>query len=581
MFKKLAFGTATILLSLLFCLLLLELTLRTGLFDNKDDPHPIWIPHKFQKIHDEIENENWQFAKLNQNKFTDDTRNIEKEEGIKRIAVLGDSFVWGTGTPYELTWNHKLENLVNEKHKGFEVLSWGFPAWSTMDELSFLENHGIKYDIDMLIVGYVNNDPHMQRIELKVFSWHNSTVAKGLKIFFPNTISFIRAYLYNFLFKYFDDYGYSNWVLNLHSKENLDEYANLLRDFSLFCHSKNIKLLFALTPSNHEDIYRKQFDKVIPLLKQAGIEYIDLYTPTKKEYGHINARYLWANPADSHPGPLLTDLFASHVLDYIETHGVFSTSESSDIQNILSMSHQPNDRSGISQSLINIALTHNSRDIRREAVNALVELNVPYAIEKLAAALLGNDHKIREAATYALGEINNTSSVDPLIKALNDKNSEVRKSAILALEKKNISQIINPLIIIATRDSDKYVRRIALLVLTKFKDTDTLDALIKSLNDDFFYNRKTAAIAIGKLHNPQAVEPLINALYDDFVEVRLAVVEALGEIKDPRSVNELKRLSLKDDNPLVRDYAAAAVKKITGKEFGKYRRKLLRMWQTL
>ena len=574
-FKKTAVGSAIVLSSILFCLLMLELTLRTGLFDNKNNPHPIWIPHKFQKIHDEIENENWQFAKLNKYKFTDDIRNIEKEESIKRIAVIGDSFIWGTGTPYELTWNHKLETLINTKHKGFEVLSWGFPAWSTMDELSFLENHGINYDIDMLIVGYVNNDPHMQRIELKVFLWHKSAVAKVLKVFFPNAISFIRAYLYNFLFNYFDDYGYSNWVQKLHSKENLDEYANLLRDFAQFCHSKNIKLLFALTPSTPEGIYREHFDNVIPLFEQAGIDYIDLHPAAKKKYGHMNARELWANPADSHPGPLLTDLFASHVFDWLEADGVFSASKSSEFRDILSMPEQARNLKAIT----NIALTHENREIRREAVKALVILNAHDTFYDLTAALLDNNQNIREAATYALGEMNSLFAIAPLISALADKAPGVRKIAILALEKKEDHQVIGPLIAAATQDNNKYVRRRALLVLIKFKDDNILHALIMSLKDDFFYNRKTAAVALGRLHNPQAVGPLINALSDDFFEVRLAVVEALGEIKDPGAVGALKSISLKDDNPLVRDYAAAAVKKITGEDFGKYRRKLLRMWQ--
>ncbi len=581
MFNKLAIRTALIISSLLICLLLLELTLRTGLFNAVDDPHPIWIPHKFKKAHNDIENSNWQFAKLNPYKFTDKERSIKKKEDIKRIAVLGDSFVWGTGIPYESTWNHKMEKMINGKHQDIEVLSWGFPAWSTMDELSFLENHGLKYEPDMLIVGYVNNDPHIQRVELKVFSWHKSSVAKILKIFFPNSISFIRAYLYNYLFKHFDDYGYSNWIDKLHSEENLNEYAKVLQDFSQFCHSKNLKLLFVLTPSNHDEIYRKQFDKIIPLLEQANIKYLDLFPPIKNEYGHINVRKLWANPADPHPGQLLTDLFAQNVLDYLESKDLFSDSQKSEVQRLLTTTRNVNDKSHVNESLVNIAIKNEDPDIRREAVDALGNLFNPFTIQHLTDALVSSDTAIREASVYALGEINAASAINPLLKALKDSDARVRKSAVLALEKKEDLQVIESLITVATLDSDKYVRRRALLALTKFRNPIIVDALIVSLKDEFFYNRKTSVIALGKLQDPRAVNPLIDILYDDFLEVRLAAAEALGELRDSRSVDALKSVSLEDKNPLVRDFAATAIIKITGKEYGKYRRKLLRMWQIL
>lgn len=579
MIRKIAFGIATIVLSLLFCLLLMELTLRTGLFDNKDNPNPVWIPHNYQKIHDEIEQRNWQYAKLNPYKFTDRIRSEQKKDGVKRIAVLGDSFVWGTGLPYEQTWNHKMEKIINRKHPDVEVLSWGFPAWSTMDELSFLENHGLKYDIDLLIVGYVNNDPHMHRIELKVFSWHKTAFVKVLKYFFPNAVSFIRSYLYNFLFKYFNDYGYSNWVTNLHSDDNIAEYGKLLQDFAQFCHSNNIKLLFVLTPSNHSTVYREQFDKVIPVLKQAGIKYLDLYPATKKEYGHINIRQLWANPGDSHPGPLLTDLYARQVSNYIEELEVLSNTRGADVLNILSSSPSVHNKSSSIESLLNIALLHNDGDVRRDAVNSLGQFNSPAIENKLIIALSHNDSKVREAALYALSSLSSEKAAAHLLQALEDSSPGVRKSAVWELGKKNIAQAVNVLITVATSDNDKFVRRAALSVLSKFNSTGIADALIKSLKDDFFYNRKSAAIALGKLHNPAAVGPLIETLSDDFTEVRLAVTEALGEIRDTKSVDALKIVSLHDENPLVRDQAAAAIIKITGKEYSKYRRKLLRMWQ--
>src|SRR4030065_963845 len=99
--KKIALNTGVIIFAILFCLLLFELFLRTGILDKADSPTPIWIPQKFVKIHDEINQKNWQFAKLNPYRFTDKVRKFENNTDVRRIAVLGDSFVWGYGIPYE------------------------------------------------------------------------------------------------------------------------------------------------------------------------------------------------------------------------------------------------------------------------------------------------------------------------------------------------------------------------------------------------------------------------------------------------------------------------------------------------
>jgi HEAT repeat protein len=581
MIRKITINAVLVLSSLLICLLLLEVTLRTGWFDDADNPHPVWIPYKFKKIHDEIERNNWKFAKLNPHKFTDLVRSVTKEEGVRRIAILGDSFVWGTGIPYQLTWNHKLEDMINSKYRNIEVLHWGFPAWSTMDELSFLENHGLKYNIDMLIVDYVNNDSHMQNVPLKVFSWHKSVVVKVLNFIFPNAVSFMRAYLYNFLFDYYKDYGYSNWVNNLHSDENLKEYADLLQDFAQFCHSSNIQLLFVLTPSNHDEIYRRQFDKITPLLEQANIKYLDVYPAAKREYGHMNIRKLWANPGDSHPGPLLTDLFAREVLGHLEGEGVLSSSQDFGAHNILSIENISNDQPRVKKSLRHMAVYNSDGDIRREAVRMLNSLNDDFAADKFVGFLGSADPGVRQAAVFALGEIHDPMAVRYLLEALDDSESKVRSSAVLALQKKDDPRIVLALIELSSRDKDKYVRRRALMALVKYRTPAVANALIPLLRDDFYYIRKSAAIALGKLQAPGSVQPLIDALYDDSDEVRLAAAEALGEINESASVDALKKVSLEDSNPLVRDYAAESVRKITGKEYGKYRRKILRLWGDL
>ncbi|HDH06598.1 MAG TPA: hypothetical protein ENH01_12990 [Nitrospirae bacterium] len=579
MLKKISTNIAVFILSLLFCLFLLEIILRTGLFDGADDPQPIWIPLEFQKIDKEINRENWQFAKLNPFRFTDKIRKEKKEDGITRIAVLGDSFIWGYGLPYKQAWSHKLENMITGKYENFEVMSWGQGAWSTMDELSFLEKNGINYDIDMLIVGFVDNDPNMKDIKNKTYGWSSNLVIRSLRIFFPNATNFIVTHTNYFLTQYFyKDHQYHNWIRRLYSDDNLQNYLELLQDFSVFCNSNNIKLLFVLTPHSHDEGMRKRFDRIKPLLEQANIKYLDLFPVVKEKLGHIPVRKLWANPANGHPGSLLTGVYADSTFDYLEKQGVFSQEDT--LVKILEEKTERNinDAEAV-QSLVNIALQDVQWDVRKEAAVALGKVNSPLAVAPLIAAAEHFDPGIREAAVDALGELKDPRVLTYLVRALEDKSVPVRKRAVIALGRKGDLRYVAPLITTAIKDNDPYVRRRALVALSKMKDPRIVQCFILALEDPFYHNRKSAVISLGKTKAPEAVDPLIALLNDEDRDIRVEAAYALGEINEPRIVEVLKIVSLKDKDTYVRDIAADGIKKITGKEYGKYRRKLLRIWQ--
>lgn len=579
-FKKIAINAGIIIFSILFCLLLFELFLRTGILDSEDSPNPVWIPHKFTQIHDEINKTNWEVAKLNPYRFTDKVRTFKKETGTTRIAVLGDSFVWGYGIPYEQAWGHKLEKMIVKNHDNFEVMNWGQGAWSTIDELSFLEKNGIQYDIDMLIVGWVDNDPDMRNFLNKTYQWQKNISIKVLKILFPNAISFTVSYINNFLTTlFYRDHQYQNWVKDLYSDENLLKYLDVLQDLSSFCNSKNIKLLIVLTPQRYDETISEEFNKIIPLLKQANIKYLNLFPAVKKELGHINPRKLWANPGDGHPGPLLTDLYAKYVFDYLGKQEIFLQDKNSQALMLLEEYQKDKNRFISLKTLLKIALNESDWDIRKEAAIALGKVNDPRVVDHLMTALIENNPMVREAAADALGEINSPDTVEPLMAALKDEINHVRKRAVMSLEKKIEPRIVDSLIATALQDKDQYVRRRALLTLDKVRDPRVVECLIQSLKDQYFYNKKTAVIALGKTMDKRAVDPLIALLHDKSRDIRAEAVEALGTINDPQTITILQDTSLRDEDPYVRDLAADAIKKITGKEFAKYRRKLLRMWQ--
>jgi len=83
----------------------------------------------------------------------------QKPEGTFRIVGLGDSFTLGYEVEQEDTFLYQLE--TNLKDRGFErveVINLGVSGFGTSEELITLKEEGMKYDPDMVILGYFVND---------------------------------------------------------------------------------------------------------------------------------------------------------------------------------------------------------------------------------------------------------------------------------------------------------------------------------------------------------------------------------------------------------------------------------------
>ncbi len=98
-------------------------------------------------------------VKTNNDAMRDD-RNyaVEKPGGLKRIIFLGDSYTFGWGLSLEKTITKQLDSQLNKKSK-VEVMNLAVPGFNTEEEVAILENAGLKYSPDIVIVMYYLNDP--------------------------------------------------------------------------------------------------------------------------------------------------------------------------------------------------------------------------------------------------------------------------------------------------------------------------------------------------------------------------------------------------------------------------------------
>jgi len=315
--------------SIFFTFGILEIGLKYAP-SNLEQEAPLWIPYEQKMINARINQGHKARSKLNRYGFNDPEHALRKAPGFTRIAVLGDSFIWGVGVEDQVIWTHKLEHLLNQNGVKSEILNWGKPGWSTLDEYRFLKSEGMRSDFDLLLVGFVVNDPSMDESNIKLFIYTGGIIDRFFvqpisRYLFPNALS-LSVDLVNGFFSSFFDYGYTNWLNKVYTEENLKQYQALLKDMSEYCHARHIQMLFVMTPENHHPWLQQRFEKIIPLLKNAHIDYLNLYPAVYQELHHIPNRKLWANPADGHPGDRVTDVYARHVYRYLMDQRYFRLS---------------------------------------------------------------------------------------------------------------------------------------------------------------------------------------------------------------------------------------------------------------
>jgi lysophospholipase L1-like esterase len=109
---------------------------------------------------------------------------FQKENGVIRIFCSGDSITMGSGSNNEETYPKALERYLNAKlgpKKKFEVINGGIGDYNAYQEYLLLQEIGVKYDPDIVILQYYSNDGRKYVPTKKMF------LEEGLDMFYSKS----------------------------------------------------------------------------------------------------------------------------------------------------------------------------------------------------------------------------------------------------------------------------------------------------------------------------------------------------------------------------------------------------------
>ncbi len=102
---------------------------------------------------------------INQYGFREREFAVPKPPGVCRIMAIGDSFTWGKEVWVEERFTTLLESYLNQAYpyKKFEVINFGHSGAHTSKERDTLRRYKDTVDPDLILVGFVLNDPQPRR----------------------------------------------------------------------------------------------------------------------------------------------------------------------------------------------------------------------------------------------------------------------------------------------------------------------------------------------------------------------------------------------------------------------------------
>src|SRR5208283_3879895 len=95
------------------------------------------------------------FVAINSKGLRDREHSYDKRADVYRIVVIGDSMVFGAGG---VEASERFTDILERSTKNLEVINMGIPAFGTDQEYLYLQDEGLKYQPDLVIICAFSND---------------------------------------------------------------------------------------------------------------------------------------------------------------------------------------------------------------------------------------------------------------------------------------------------------------------------------------------------------------------------------------------------------------------------------------
>jgi len=266
------------------------------------------------------------YDNINSLQFRDIEHKLDKAKDIYRVLILGDSFAYGVGVPFNNIFPRLVEKKWNKMHPSsrIEVINCARPGWNTEKEISFCFDTFLPYKPDLIIISYVLNDTeclmHNKNITLKYWqelSFHEPK-SKIVRFIFK------KSELFRYLFNRIENTRIRREFFRIKKELYKDEnvcygyFKKAVEDLAIAKKKNGFDVLVIIFPYFNMSLQDYPFldlhRQVSSIFREAGCDVIDLYD----YYKIYKSEQLKVCAADAHPNVLANDIAADVILRYLQ-----------------------------------------------------------------------------------------------------------------------------------------------------------------------------------------------------------------------------------------------------------------------
>lgn len=239
------------------------------------------------------------------------------DPGVIRIAAVGDSVTFGFLVKDNEAYPSALEAMIREKigssGNSIDVLNFGVGGYSTKDEVSVIEHKALPWKPDLILMGYVLNDPETDAIQ--PLNRHYAEWDWWWNIHIWRLIAQVKNRLEILFLGHGDYLTYLHW-------EKSEKWKTVEASFETIkglTAELDIPVMLVIFPMFPEDswasyAYEPLHRQISKAATAAGLDVLDLLDT----YQDHPPTELWVRPNDSHPSVFAHALAASAIFTKIE-----------------------------------------------------------------------------------------------------------------------------------------------------------------------------------------------------------------------------------------------------------------------
>jgi len=200
---------------------------------------------------------------------TDREIDYRKPSNKKRIVALGDSFTMGYGVNIENLYLTRLRKKLKDAGHNVEVVNLGVSGFSSAEELIMLENEGLKYDPDLVILAFYQNDLDENMIS-GLYKLSNNELVRNNTEYLPKIK--LRNFLYSIpVYRYLAERSQLLYLVR-------ERIAGMIK--SSLLENSEVELKEMDNNKNKRILGAKILDRIFETLNERGIPLVLLNIPT-------------------------------------------------------------------------------------------------------------------------------------------------------------------------------------------------------------------------------------------------------------------------------------------------------------